>query len=106
MTKEVSYTVMVPQEREEKYSVTLYDCVPEEKTCTYEVCVPVQVTKEVPVKKVRHWYRSKYLVTAATTVAAAIAAIAAIAATVAATTVVTRVAAERAACVVAAAKVT
>ena len=49
------------------------------------------------------WYRSKYLVTAATTVAVAIAAVIAI---VAATTVVIRVANGRAACVVAAAKVT
>jgi glycine cleavage system H lipoate-binding protein len=48
------------------------------------------------------WYRSKYLVTVATTVAAARAAVIAI---VAATTVVTRVANGRAACVVAAAKV-
>ncbi len=53
-------------------------------------------------------YRSKYLVTAAMTVAVAIAAtavIAAIAVTMAATTVATKVDVERAACVVAAAKV-
>ena len=47
-------------------------------------------------------YRSKYLVTAAMTVAVAIAATAV---TMAATTVATKVAVERAACVVAAAKV-
>jgi len=55
------------------------------------------------------WYRSKYLVTVATTVAAAMAAVAAIAATAVtadATTVATKVAVERAACVVVAAKVT
>jgi hypothetical protein len=54
-------------------------------------------------------YRSKYLVTAAMTVAVAIAAtavtMAATAVTMAATTVATKVAVERAACVVAAAKV-
>jgi hypothetical protein len=50
-------------------------------------------------------YRSKYLVTAAMTVAVAIAATAAIAATVDATIVATKVAVERAAFVVAAAKV-
>ena len=42
---------MVPQQKEEKYSVTVYDCVPETKTASYTVRVPVQVTKEVPVKK-------------------------------------------------------
>jgi hypothetical protein len=50
MTKEVSYTVMVPQEKEETYTVCSYECVPEEKTQTYTVCVPHQVTKQVPVK--------------------------------------------------------
>ena len=52
------------------------------------------------------WYRSKYLVTVATTVAAAMAAVAATAVTADATTVATKVAVERAACVVVAAKVT
>ena len=50
MTKEVSCTVMVPQQKEEKYSVTAYDCVPETKTASYTVRVPHQVTKEVAVK--------------------------------------------------------
>jgi hypothetical protein len=49
VSKEVSYTVMVPQQKEETYSVTVYDTVAEEKTETYTVCVPRHVTKEVAV---------------------------------------------------------
>jgi hypothetical protein len=36
----VNFTVCVPKTREEKYSVTEYDCVAEEKSETYTVCVP------------------------------------------------------------------
>jgi hypothetical protein len=42
---------MVPQQKTESYSVTVYDCVPETKTESYSVRVPHQVTKEVPVQK-------------------------------------------------------
>ncbi|MEI6038007.1 MAG: hypothetical protein WCQ91_08805, partial [Planctomycetota bacterium] len=53
MTKEVSCTVMVPQQKEVKYTVVAYDCVPETKTASYTVRVPHQVTKEVAVKVCR-----------------------------------------------------
>jgi hypothetical protein len=49
MTREVNYTVCVPQERTRNYTVTRYECQPEEKTQTYTVRVPHTVTEEVPV---------------------------------------------------------
>ena len=49
-TREVSYTVCVPQERTRTYNVTTYDCVTEQVPETYTVCVPVQTMKEVQVQ--------------------------------------------------------
>ena len=42
--------MQVPEQRTRKYTVTRYDCVPEQKVETYTVCVPVPVTKEVQVQ--------------------------------------------------------
>ena len=52
-SKEVCYTVMVPQQRTANYCVTMYDNVCETKTQSYTVCVPKCVTKQVAVKVCR-----------------------------------------------------
>jgi hypothetical protein len=44
---------MVPQQRTANYCVTLYDNVCETKTCSYTVCVPKCVTKQIQVKVCR-----------------------------------------------------
>jgi hypothetical protein len=49
VTKEVPYTVCVPQQKTWTETVTTYQQVPEEVTRTVTVCVPVQVEKEVQV---------------------------------------------------------
>ncbi len=48
-SRDVTYTVCVPQEKTETYQVTTYKMVPEERTVDYTVCVPHQVQKEVEV---------------------------------------------------------
>jgi hypothetical protein len=49
-SREVSYTVCVPEERKCSYDVTVYDNVTEEVTESYTVCVPVKSTKQIKVK--------------------------------------------------------
>lgn len=49
-SREVSYTVCVPEERTHSYDVTVYDNVTEEVTESYTVCVPVKSTRKVQVK--------------------------------------------------------
>ncbi len=49
-TKEVTYSVKVPQPRTRIYTVTRYDRVPEEKIENYTVRVPVQIVKDVKVQ--------------------------------------------------------
>tara|TARA_B100001939_G_C16483134_1_gene422181 strand:+ start:87 stop:362 length:276 start_codon:yes stop_codon:yes gene_type:complete len=49
-TREVSYTVCVPEERTCSYDVTVYDEVTEEVSETYTVCVPVKSMKEIKVR--------------------------------------------------------
>ena len=49
-TKEVQYTVCVPQTVTKTHQVTVCNRVPYEKEVTYTVCVPQQVTKEVDVR--------------------------------------------------------
>jgi hypothetical protein len=48
-SKEVTYTVCVPQTRTETFNVTTYKSVPEQRTVTYNVCVPEVVEREVDV---------------------------------------------------------
>jgi hypothetical protein len=50
VTKECTYTAMVPTQVEKTCKVVTYECVPEEQTSLCTVCVPYQVTREVPVK--------------------------------------------------------
>ena len=49
-SREVSYTICVPEERIRSYDVTVYDNVTEQVSETYTVCVPVQSTKEITVQ--------------------------------------------------------
>jgi hypothetical protein len=49
-TREVPYTVCVPQPRTETYNVTICRTVPEERTVNYTVMVPQQVERQVQVR--------------------------------------------------------
>ena len=49
-SREVSYTVCVPEERTRSYDVTVYDNVTEQVSESYTVCVPVKSTKEINVR--------------------------------------------------------
>ena len=48
-TRNVNYTVNVPETRTRNYNVTVYDTVTEQVPETYTVCVPVQSEKAVQV---------------------------------------------------------
>lgn len=49
-TKDITYTVMVPKQEVEKYTVTRHDCVTEKAIEPYTVKVPVASVKLVPVQ--------------------------------------------------------
>jgi hypothetical protein len=49
-SRDVNYTVCVPEERTRTYTVTRYEQQPEQKTVTETVCVPRTYTEEVPVR--------------------------------------------------------
>ena len=49
-TRDVSYTVCVPETRTRNVQVVRYERVPEERTQTYTVMVPFTVDKEVQVR--------------------------------------------------------
>jgi hypothetical protein len=49
-SREVPYTVCVPEQRSKTVQLTRYNSVPEQKTVTVNVCVPEQVTEQVPVR--------------------------------------------------------
>ena len=53
LTKEVSYTVYVPETKAERYSVTRQERVPDHRIETYTVRVAVPSTKEVEVQVTR-----------------------------------------------------
>jgi hypothetical protein len=52
-SREVQYTVCVPQTRSETYDVTTYRCVPEEQVVNYTVMVPRKVERQVQVRVCR-----------------------------------------------------
>ena len=47
-SREVPYTVLVPQVQSRQRQVTTYKCVPTQQTQTYQVQVPYTVEKQVP----------------------------------------------------------
>jgi hypothetical protein len=49
-TREVPYTVCIPQTRTQTVNVTVCRTVPEERTVNYTVMVPQQVEKQIQVK--------------------------------------------------------
>jgi hypothetical protein len=52
-SRQVNYTVNVPETRTRSYNVTLYDNVTEQVPENYTVCVPVQTMRAVQVRVCR-----------------------------------------------------